>query len=391
MILRVDMTTGAAGDMLLGGFLDMGLPQKELEACWDALGLTGYRYQVKKVDKKGISACSLTIELTEPQPVRHLCDILAILDRSTLEQRVCEDAKKVFDRLAQAEAKVHGVSKEEIHFHEVGAVDAILDVVGFCFALFYFGIEEVSFSSFPCGQGAIWCEHGKMPNPAPATQELLRGQKIEYCELKGELVTPTAAAILTSLGSARSPVGTLCKTGLGAGSYDLEEANVVRLSLLEPQGSKGYREEKIVVLTAWIEDMQGREIASLLRELYREGALEVTLSSRLTKKNRPMFVLECLSSPEQKESLAGYLLKSSSTLGVRWRWEARWIKWRQEGIKETPWGKVRVKEILDDPASDRSRWEFEHEDIVALAQEQGRAVWEFRQELEKWRREDESD
>ena len=205
-IAYFDCFSGVSGDMALGALLACGADETSFRELLAALNVPGYELIIQRVTREGITATDVDVRLMENEQGhgRHLSDIAAILESSPLPNRVKQNALTVFTRLADAEAKIHGTSREEIHFHEVGAVDAIVDIVGSCLLLHVMGVEAVAVSSLPCGYGTIKCQHGIMPVPAPATMELLRGFPVHSVDIRGELVTPTGAALVTTLADGRT-------------------------------------------------------------------------------------------------------------------------------------------------------------------------------------------
>ncbi|MDO8630148.1 MAG: nickel pincer cofactor biosynthesis protein LarC, partial [Phycisphaerales bacterium] len=229
-----DCFSGAGGDMIVASLLDAGADAAALREGLAGLGLSGYTLAVERVNKQGLAAVRFHVALdaTTHQPHRHLKHIIEIIDSAKLPDRVRDRAKRIFTRLAEAEAGIHGATVEEVHFHEVGAVDAIVDVVGAVFALELLGVERVACSPIPVGSGTISCAHGVMPVPAPATAELLKGVPIAACDETGELTTPTAAAVLTTLASefGSMPAMTTTAIGYGAGTRDGQKRpNILRV------------------------------------------------------------------------------------------------------------------------------------------------------------------
>lgn len=233
--IYLDCFSGISGNMILGAFLDAGMPIEHLEQELSKLAVSGYKLKVSKVSKQGISAYHVDVAVTKWfQPSRKLKDITKIINESTFSEKVKQGAKDIFNRLAAAEAKVHGTDLEKIHFHEVGAVDAIVDIVGAMIGMEYFQIEVVYVSSLHVGSGFVKCSHGRMPIPAPATAELLKGVSFYATAVTGELVTPTGAAIATTLGAnfgQMPPDFRAEQVAYGAGTMNLDIANVLRIYL----------------------------------------------------------------------------------------------------------------------------------------------------------------
>lgn len=239
-IAYFDCFSGISGDMCLGALLANGLSLEELMAGLKSLALEGWELEVKQVQQHGIGAVDVEVRVCGPQPHRHLSDILAVIDGSPLPAPVREKAGAVFRRLAEAEAKVHGISPEKVHFHEVGAVDAIIDIVGTVLGLHLLGVERVVASPLPLGSGWVECHHGKLPVPAPATGYLLQGVPVYGTEDQAELVTPTGAALITTLAESFGPFPAmhLTSVGFGAGKTQLSHPNLLRVALGEARDAE---------------------------------------------------------------------------------------------------------------------------------------------------------
>lgn len=335
---------GISGDMTLGALVDLGFPLGVLEEELSKLGLENWRLSEKKVLKKGLGGTQIKVEVAEETKHRHLADIFDIIEQSSLSLANKELSKKIFYRLAEAEAKVHGTSLEKVHFHEVGALDSIIDIVGTAIGINYLGIEKVYASEIHVGRGNLRCTHGLLPVPAPATMELLQGVPIYSTEVKGELVTPTGAAILTTLcqdfGS--FPALTIEKTGYGAGEKDFPMANLLSISL-------GWEEKlttsqgSAIMLETNIDDMNPQIYQYIFQRLLTAGALDVFLTPVQMKKNRPGAVLHVLSPQEKVNQLAEIIFQETTTLGLRIYSVTRKMLEREIWPIETPYGFVDVK------------------------------------------------
>lgn len=335
---------GISGDMTLGALVDLGFPLGVLEEELSKLGLENWRLSEKKVLKKGLGGTQIKVEVAEETKHRHLADIFDIIEQSSLSLANKELSKKIFYRLAEAEAKVHGTSLEKVHFHEVGALDSIIDIVGTAIGINYLGIEKVYASEIHVGRGNLRCAHGLLPVPAPATMELLQGVPIYSTEVKGELVTPTGAAILTTLcqdfGS--FPALTIEKTGYGAGEKDFPMANLLSISL-------GWEEKlttsqgSAIMLETNIDDMNPQIYQYIFQRLLTAGALDVFLTPVQMKKNRPGAVLHVLSPQEKVNQLAEIIFQETTTLGLRIYSVTRKMLEREIWPIETPYGFVDVK------------------------------------------------
>ncbi len=345
--LYLNCFSGISGNMLLGAFLDAGVPEERLRSELAKLPVKGYEITVQPVEKCGIHAVYVDVKLTDRQKHRHLPDIFRILDESALDTEINEKSKTVFLRLAEAEAKVHGTSVEKIHFHEVGAVDAIVDVVGTVFSLHYLGIKKIVVSRLQTGTGFIKCSHGWMPVPAPATAELLRGIPYYQGEINKELVTPTGAAIIAALASSfgEIPAGFVTEsTGYGAGTWDLDIPNVLRMHIGDiPLHEETQEVEKTMVLEANIDDSNPQIYEYVMEKLLASGALDVWLTPIIMKKSRPAVVLSVLFQAPQQEELTKIIFAETSTIGVRIYPVRRTIADREIVSVNTLWGQIRVK------------------------------------------------
>src|SRR2546426_6914006 len=321
-IAYFDCPSGAAGDMIMGALVDAGAPFEALRDGLHGLDLTGWdlvRHEVRRGDFRATKV-DVQIDAAAHQDHRTLGDIVAILERSHLPAPVTERARRIFERLADAEARVHGTTREHVHFHDVGAVDAIVDVTGAVLGLHLLGVETVYVSPLPLGGGFAEGPHGRMPIPGPGTAELLRGFPVIDTGVRVELVTPTGAAILTTLArpALRPPAMTLTAVGYGAGTRDLPGTpNVLRCFVGETVESGGAT-ETIVQVETTIDDMSPQLYEPLVDRLFEVGALDVFLTPVVMKRSRPGTVLTALCAPERVGELSRVLFEESSTIGVRW-------------------------------------------------------------------------
>jgi uncharacterized protein (TIGR00299 family) protein len=327
-----DCPSGAAGDMIMGALVDAGAPLDRLRAELRGLPLAGWDLAASEVRRGAFRATKIDVEVDPqvPAPHRGLLDILAILDGSRLPAPVRDRARRIFERLAAAEARVHGTAPEQVHFHDVGAVDAIVDVVGGVIALDLLGVEAVHISALPIGGGFADGPHGRMPVPGPGTVELLRGFPVVDTGVRAELVTPTGAAILTALaaGAGRMPAMTIERIGYGAGTRDLPHTpNVLRCLVGEAAAGAGAGDETVMVVETAIDDMSPQLYEPLLERLLGAGALDVYLTPVVMKRSRPGVVLTALCAPAAVEALARVLFAESTTIGVRW---SEWRRARLE-------------------------------------------------------------
>ena len=340
-----DCFSGVSGDMILGALVDAGLKVEELQAAISGLGVSGIHLSAEQV-KRGAFVGTRVYVRTDEQghPHRHLPDIETILDRADIPEPVRADAKRIFHRLAEAEAAAHGVTPDRIHFHEVGALDAMADVVGAAWGIRHLGLERIRVSPINLGGGFIQAAHGKMPVPAPGTAALLAGVPAYGSEIQVELTTPTGAAILTTLASGYGPMPsmTIQRVAYGAGGRDLkEQPNLLRLMIGEVAG--GLDRDQITVLEATIDDMNPQFFEPLMDRLFEAGALDVFLSPVSMKKSRPGTTLTVLADAAVADRCAALVLTHSTTFGVRAHTATRWKLPRDIITVSTTHGPVHVK------------------------------------------------
>jgi uncharacterized protein (TIGR00299 family) protein len=339
-----DCPSGAAGDMIMAALLDAGAPLPALRERLQALGLPGWRLLVREVRKAGFRATKVDVEIdADRHHHRGLAEILAVLEAAALPAPVKAGAARIFMRLADAEARVHGTTPEQVRFHDVGAVDAIVDVTGAVIALDLLGIEAVHVSPLALGAGLVEGPHGPIPVPGPATAELVRGFPVVDAGVRAELLTPTGAAILTTLaaGAGRMPAMTVSAIGYGAGTRDLQIPNVLRCFVGEAAGPTAG--EALVQVETTIDDMSPQLYEPLIDRLLEAGALDVFLTPVVMKRSRPGVVLTALCPPERTADLARVLFEESTTIGVRWAEWRRWPLPREVVTLTTAYGPIAFK------------------------------------------------
>lgn len=353
-ILYCDCYSGISGDMFLGALLDAGLPQVHLEGELRKLDLAEFGgVSARRVQRGALAASLLELDLRpehgEPgghAHHRHFDDIRRLIEASGLAPRVQEASLAVFQKLAEAEARVHGVTVESVHFHEVGAADSIVDIVGAAVGLAFFGVEAVYASSLPLGGGEVSSQHGLLPLPAPATLELLRlaGAPIRPAPGAVELVTPTGAAILAALARFEMPEMRLQRVGIGTGRRELPWPNILRLWLGEPDEPAGAHVE----IETNIDDMNPQILGRAMALLFQAGALDVYFTPIYMKKNRPAVKLAVIARRQDETALCDLLLRETSTLGVRITPLQRREAGREMRRVPTAYGEVPVKlKLLD--------------------------------------------
>ena len=428
-ILYLDLFSGASGDMLLGALLDAGLPLEALRTELEKMDLAGYELVAERQVRHGLSGIRLLVrDVAQAHPARRLPDIRRLLQDSALSMRVQEASMAVFARLARVEARIHGSAVDEVHFHEIGAVDSLVDVVGFAAGLEQLQVERVFSSPVPLGSGTIETEHGLLPVPAPATLALLAevGAPTRPHPAQTEIVTPTAAALLAEWATFELPPMRVRAAGYGFGQKEFPWANAVRVWLGEevplpqslpggeggrermddtgagfahlpqplpggegggdapqalhggegggdaPQalhGGEGERErDQVTLLECNLDDITGETLGYAMERLFAAGALDVWFTPIQMKKDRPGVILSVLVPPDRTATVAQVMLRETPTLGVRVLPIERRVAERHVREVETPWGKVRVKEKWLN--GERAAASPEYEDCARIAREQ---------------------
>jgi pyridinium-3,5-bisthiocarboxylic acid mononucleotide nickel chelatase len=373
--LYLDCFAGASGDMLVGATLDCGLDFELLRGELLKLGVEGYELSLKRVDRSGISAAKFDVHLTgEPHSHGHrhghehphehdhghehshghrrqshhrsLSEIKRIISSSDLSDPVKQRAQTIFQRIGEAEAKIHNVPIETVHFHEVGAIDSIVDVVGACVAFDALKIGRIISSPMHVGSGTFQCEHGTYPVPGPATAELLKGVPIYSKDVEGELVTPTGAAIISTLAEGYGPMPMMKveKIGYGAGTRDYPKfPNALRAVIGELEEDADRTPTAVTVVEANIDDLNAQVFGYLMEKALAAGALDIFYTPVQMKKNRPGVLLTLLCSPPDRERMCDLIFRETTTLGVRYRNEQREILAREFVTVETEYGPIRIK------------------------------------------------
>ena len=379
----VDCPTGLAGNMLLAALFDLGLPQAAVDAPLAALGLAGaYAIDLEERRSGGLRGLHLAVRGLEAEPPhRHWAELKTTIAGAALEPQLKQRVLAVFGLLAEAEAQVHGQPAERVHFHEVGAIDALVDVVGVCAGLAHFGITQLVCASPPAGHGTVQTAHGLLPLPAPAVLELARLKGIPLASSEGfpagELTTPTGLALMAALADrfGLAPALVPQAVGIGLGSRQLDRPNLLRLVLAaDAQGAgPGLPEmalpEILLQQQAQIDDATPEDLAFLADELRRAGALEVFSQPLLMKKGRPGVLVTVLARPEQAEALRRIWWRQGTSLGVREQLQQRWALPRSSRELATPLGPVRLKQVELPEGERRSKPEFE--DLADLARRHG--------------------
>jgi len=370
----LDCPTGLAGNMLLAALLDLGVPESVVREPLACLGLDGaYELDLEERRSGGLRGLHLQVELTEPSPPhRHWGDLRVQLAEAPPEPQLKQRVLAVFALLAEAEAAVHGYGADQVHFHEVGAVDALVDVVGVCAGLLYFGISELICTPPPAGHGRVSTAHGQLPLPVPAVLELARVRQLPLASSEGfppaELTTPTGMALMAALADrfGQAPALVPEAVGVGLGTRQLDRANLLRLVLAQPQAPvSGERQETLLQQQAQIDDASGEDLAFLMEALRQAGALEVFSQPMQMKKGRPGTLVTVLVRPEQAADLRRIWWQWGSSLGVREQWQQRWELRRDQFSLTTPWGPVRIKRAVRPDGTLQCKPEMD--DLMTLA------------------------
>jgi uncharacterized protein (TIGR00299 family) protein len=388
-IAYLECPTGIAGDMCLGALVNLGVPLEYLITQLKGLGIESeYHLREEQVKRQGQLATKIFVDLQSDHdhhhhdhpPARHLPEIESLIQQANLPLRVREWSLKVFQKLAIAEGKVHGICPEKVHFHEVGAADALVDIVGTCLGLDYLNIDQLYCSALPTGGGTVKAAHGRLPVPVPAVLKLLEDRQVPVYHngIEKELVTPTGAAIAVTLAASfgSPPPMKLEKIGLGAGSQDLAIANIVRLWLGESFSPTNL--ETISVLETQIDDLNPQVIGYLFELLFKAGALDVFTQPVGMKKNRPGLLLTVICQPDQVSVCEDIIFRETTTLGIRHFRQERTILNREFHIVKTIYGDVRVKIALR--SNQVINVQPEYEDVAAIARKNNQS-WRYIHQL----------
>lgn len=379
--LYFDTFSGMSGDMCLGLLIDLGVPPEHLEQELARLPISGYRLEINREQRHGIEGCRVRVHCEETHHHRSWSSIDRMLAESDLNTEVSALARRFFRRLGEAEAKVHGIDIDRVHFHEVGAVDAIIDLVGTAIGLIYLRIERFFCSPLPLSRGMSRCAHGALPLPAPATLEILRGQPVTDSGCERELVTPTGATIAAEIATfGPLPDLTLDTTGYGVGGWELEDRpNLLRGLLFS--GDPAADSEEIRLLESHIDDSTPEQLGYLMDRLFAAGALDVAYSPLQMKKNRPGQMLKVVCTPHRAHPLAELIMQQSSAIGVRSSACTRYRLERRPDRVITDLGTARVKLIYQ--GERLLRIAPEYDDCRALAEAGGLPLHDVYQRVQQ--------
>ena len=381
--LHIDCPTGLAGDMLLAGLIDLGVDRAVIDAPLAALGLAGrYQLTIEEARSAGFRGKRITVlGLEREPPSRHWAGIRRQIEASALEASLQQRVLAVFTALAEAEAAVHGTAPEQVHFHEVGAIDALVDVVGVCAALEHLKPTSISCNPPPSGRGSVRTAHGVLPVPVPAVLELARRHSIplhQPADLPpGELTTPTGLALMAVLADRFSPPHSFVPAaiGVGLGHRELDRPNLLRICRLQSSAAETGpmpRWQPLVVQEAWIDDASGEDVAMLVKRLRQAGAVDTAVMPVQMKKGRAGHAITALVLPDHAEAVRRVWFALGSSIGLRERQQGRWLLPRRAGTLTTPWGVLRAKQVLRPDG--RSTAKPEADDLQRLSAETGCAI-----------------
>ncbi len=366
-IAYADCFSGVSGNMFLGALFHAGLDKKLLQSALEKIDIGPVSLVTETTTCSSIEAVSVAVQGDFGPELRRLSSILQLLDTSGLPQEVITKSSAVFKGLALAEAKVHGITAEEVHFHEIGAIDTIVDIVGTVTGLHHLGIKRLISSPVPLGRGLVRCAHGSLPLPAPAVCELLRGIPVYGVDIEQELVTPTGAALLGVLADGFGSMEPMIieKTGYGAGSLILPDDRPDIFRLIVGQAQTVSEAQEVEIIETSLDDWNPEGFPHVCDLLLNRGALDVSLTPQQTKKGRPGFRLQVLCAPAHAQTLKTTILSETSAIGLRFRKEHRTTLAREAVSVKTEWGMVAAKKIHS-PSGIRITPEYEDCRKIAL-------------------------
>lgn len=378
--LYFDLIAGASGDMILGALIDAGVSAEQLRTALAGLKLNEFDLQVKQVSKNGFQATQVDVVVGKQPPERHLDQILEIIAGSDLPAAIQERSTGIFRKIAEVESAIHNTSPDQIHLHELGGTDTIVDVTGALLALDILEVSRVFSSSIPMGKGFIEGAHGRIPLPAPATAKLLEGIPVFGMDIEAELVTPTGAALLAALVDEFGPAPemSLENIGYGAGTRDLPIPNLLRVLIGPLRKDTGDQPQQLVILESNLDDLNPEIYPYVMDTLFQNGALDVTLLPIHMKKNRPGVQIQVLTEPSLAAKMREILFKETSTLGIRQLPAARYSLSRKIVVVKTPYGDIQVK-IASGPGGELNI-SPEYEDCQRVARENGIPLKQIYQE-----------
>ena len=374
MLAYFDCFSGISGDMTLGAFIDLGVSLEWLTTQFETLPVSGFDLTVGSVTRNGICAKSVDVIVKDDAASRNFKEIISIIEKSPLSAKVKQTSLSIFEKIAEAEAKIHGCPKEKVHFHEVGGIDALIDIVGTALCVDYLGIEKVMASPIPLGRGFVACAHGTLPVPAPATLDILKGVPVYGTNIHHELVTPTGAAIIVTLSDSfeEMPDMIVEKTGYGAGKRDLETIpNLLRIVMgtglvIGEKTGKRHQEDRIIMVETCIDDMNPEVFGFLMERLFEKGALDVYWIPIFMKKNRPATMVKVLCPEDLRERIMECILSETTSTGVRYYSANRRMLRREQIFVKTAFGDIAAKRMIELDGGERIVPEYEICKKIAL-------------------------
>lgn len=374
MLAYFDCFSGISGDMTLGALIDLGVPVQWLKASLKSVPISDFELSITSVSRHGIQAKRVHITSEDNAASRDFATIKSLINNCPLSLDIQQRSLEIFDKIADAEAVIHGCPKEQVHFHEVGGVDSIIDIVGTSLCLDYLGIEKIISSKVPLGKGFVSSQHGKLPLPAPATIGILKNVPVYGSEIPHELVTPTGAAIIVTLAESYEAIPEMIvkQIGYGAGKRDLDTIpNVLRIIVGneikgKSEHKSGYKTDTIMVLETCIDDMNPEIFGFLMDRLFKEGALDVYWVPIFMKKNRPGTMVQVLCRENDSEILIDCILFETSALGIRYYNVKRNILAREYASVKTAYGEIQVKRVIEPGGNIRIIPEYEVCKKIAL-------------------------
>jgi uncharacterized protein (TIGR00299 family) protein len=376
----LDCFAGASGDMLLGALVDAGLPENELQNCLASLNLEGITVQAKPVLKVGLGAVNVQVSSEGEVKERQFSQILDIIQSSKLPGNIRKKALEVFEKIGRVESSIHGTEMVNLHLHELGGLDTIVDICGVLWGLDYFNIGKLVSSPLPLGKGTSVGGHGVIPIPSPATLELLKGIPVYSKDIPSELVTPTGAALISTLADSFGGITSMEieSIGYGAGDRDLPFPNILRLIIGDDQGNDGIITESLCLIETNIDDLNPEIYDHLISILFENGALDVFLTQVMMKKNRPGTLLSSLCKMEHTDRISNLIFKETSTIGIRKTTVERISLPRSVFTIQLPYGEIQVKRVSIPGEEDR--FSPEYDDCLALARSSGVPLVQIMQE-----------
>ena len=359
MIAYFDCFSGISGDMTLGALIDLGVPVKWLKDSLEKIPLSGFDLSVTTVSRNGIQAKSVDVRVVDDVKSKDYAEIISMIEKSCLSPNIQQMSLDIFERIADAEAAIHGCPKENVHFHEVGGIDAVVDIVGTALCVDYLGIARIISSKIPLGRGFVSCQHGTLPVPAPATLGILKGVPVYGTQIPHELVTPTGAAIIVALAESFEEIPDMIieKTGYGAGKRELKPIpNLLRIITGK---ASIHQKDAITVVETCIDDMNPEVFGFLMDRLFENGALDVYWIPIFMKKNRPGTMVQVLCPEDCREIVIDCILSETTSLGVRYYDAKRRVLARESVLMETAYGEIAVKRIVALNGSIRMAPEYE--------------------------------